>query len=200
MSIMTELLYMNEFDVTTCSAVVVGVSRTTEGKNDVILDQTCFYPRGGGQDWDKGVVNAGGISLAVEEVRLDQEGNVHHIGTMNGGMFMVGEDVDCEIDAERRLINTRLHSGGHVLDMAVDSLGLDWVGTKGQHYPELSAIEYSGTWEPEKAEDLREHIEKRANEFVSQGYDTIIRFMRLKKCIRSVDTCQRIYRRISLHE
>lgn len=174
---MTELLYIQDFDIVTCSAVVTSVGKTESGKTDIVLDQTCFYPRGGGQDWDTGEISSGNLKLIVEEVRLDENSNVHHFGTISGGMFMVGEDVDCAVNTERRTINTRLHSGGHVVDMAVDSLGLDWIGTKGQHYRELCAVEYSGTWDVAKAEELRASIEQKANEFVKSAYQTSLRFM-----------------------
>ncbi|MBP6961987.1 hypothetical protein KBB49_00415 [Candidatus Saccharibacteria bacterium] len=178
---MTELLYLQDFDTVTCAAVVEHIGKTGDGRADIVLDRTCFYPRGGGQDWDKGEISSGNLKLIVEEVRLDENGNVHHVGTLAGGMFMVGEDVDCSVDTERRIINTRLHSGGHVVDMAVDSLELDWIATKGQHYPELCAIEYSGTWDVEKAEELRSSIEQKTNEFVKSAYQTSLRFMPLQE-------------------
>jgi Ser-tRNA(Ala) deacylase AlaX len=73
--------------------------------------------------------------------------------------------------------------------MAIDSLGLDWVATKGQHYPHLSAVEYSGTWELEKAEELRIAIEKRANEFIQKGTENKLLFM-------SVDEMSNICRHV----
>ncbi len=176
---MTGLLYLQNFDVVECIASVEGVATAGDGRGRTILvlDQTCFYPRGGGQDWDKGTISSDGIQFIVEEVRLDDKGEVQHIGKFSSGRFMVGEDVDCVVDKQRRGINTRLHSAGHVVDMAVDALGLDWTPTKGQHYPELCAIEYSGTWSPEKSEELRLAIESKANELTAQESDNRIEFM-----------------------
>lgn len=174
---MTELLYMQDFDVEQCSAVVQSVALTEDGRTDITLDQTCFYARGGGQDWDKGVIISDNVRFQVEEVRLDETGNVHHIGMFEQGVFESGQTVDCEVDKNRRAINTRLHSGGHIIDMAIDSLGLDWIASKGQHYVDLSALEYSGTWNPEKAEELRLAIEAKANELVESKMDNKIVFM-----------------------
>ncbi len=173
----TELLYMQDFGVETCSAKVLSVSQTEDNRTDVVLDQTCFYARGGGQDWDTGVIKGADCGFSVEEVRLDEDGVVHHIGIITSGQLKAGEDVDCEVDHDRRTINMRLHSAAHVIDMAVADLGLDWVGTKGQHYPHLSAVEYSGTWEPAKAEELRAELEKRTNAFIEKGSINSIRFM-----------------------
>ena len=167
----TLLLYMQDFDVETCEATVLSVTLSEDGRSDILLDQTCFYARGGGQDWDMGVIRKGkdDALYTVEEVRLDEDGQVHHIGKITEGSFYANDKVVCTVDHERRVINTRLHSAAHVIGMAIAKLGLDWVGTKGQHYPDLSAIEYSGTWQPDKAESLRTEIETLANQFITKG-------------------------------
>lgn len=186
---MTELLYMQDFDVETCDAVVASVSTTEDGRQDVTLDKTCFYARGGGQDWDTGVIEKDGATFAVQEVRLDENGVVHHIGTFQNGELKAGDSVNCKVDHERRALNTRLHSAGHVIDMAIDSLGLGWVATKGQHYPHLSAVEYAGTWQPEQAEELKHKIEQAANGFIAKGTDNSLEFMpvdEMHKVVRHV--------------
>lgn len=174
---MTELLYMHGFDIEACEAKVLSFSLIENGRTDIILDQTCFYARGGGQDWDRGVISGPKAVSSVEEVHLDEEGQVHHIGRLASGSFSEADGVMCVVDHERRSVNTRLHSAAHVIDMAVDSLGLDWIATKGQHYPHLSAVEYSGTWNPEKAEELRTELEALTDAFIKKGSSNIIRFM-----------------------
>lgn len=168
---------MQDFDVGACDAQVLSVVPTEDGRSDIVLNQTCFYARGGGQDWDEGVMRKDGAEFTVKEVRLDENGVVHHIGKAVSGSFAEGEAVHCQVDHERRLINMRLHSAGHVIDMAIDQLGLDWIGTKGQHYPHLSAVEYSGSWEAEKAEKLRTEIETLANRLIEKGSRNTIHFM-----------------------
>ena len=80
----TKLLHMQDFDVETCQASVVSAQRVDAGKTDIVLDQTCFYARGGGQDWDTGTISTQWYTFAVEEVRLDENGAVHHLGTYTG--------------------------------------------------------------------------------------------------------------------
>lgn len=174
---MTDLLYLNDFDVTTCQAVVESIGSTDDGRTAATLDQTCFYPRGGGQDWDYGTIVSDDIVFNVEEVRLDSDGTVQHIGKFANGRFMAGEDVDCKVDEQRRWVNTRLHSAGHLVDMAIDALGLDWVAVKAQHYIDLSAIEYNGKWDESKAEELRSAIEQKSNELIATKTDNKIEFM-----------------------
>ena len=175
----TQLVYLEDFDVTGCDASVAAAARTDDGRVDIQLGQTCFYPRGGGQDWDEGTIKSrdGAAVFTVQEARLDENGVVHHVGSYEQGEFHVGDAAACAVNTERRAINTRLHSAGHVIDMAVDALGLDWMATKGQHYPHMSAIEYSGSWQAEKAEELRIAIEQKANELIQAGTENTIRLM-----------------------
>lgn len=173
----TTLLYMSDFDVESCNATVTAVQEAQDGRIDMVLNQTCFYARGGGQDWDMGTISQGDATFSVAEVRLDEGGQVHHMGSMAGGTIKTGDEVQCEVDHGRRSVNTRLHSAAHVIDMAVDNLELDWVPTKGQHYPHLAAVEYVGTWDPDKAEELRAAIQTSANDYIAQGSSNSIRFM-----------------------
>lgn len=175
----THLEYLESFDVTACDAHVVAVTETEDGRLDLVLDTTCFYPRGGGQDWDEGTVKApaGSVTFAVQEVRIDENGVVHHIGAFEHGALQPGDAVTCMVASERRAINTRLHSAGHLIDMAINALGLDWAPVKGQHYPHMSAVEYRGSWQPERTEALRAAIEQKADELIQAGTENTIRFM-----------------------
>ncbi len=168
---MTKLLYLDDFNVLSCEATVEDIKQTEDGKTAVILDQTCFYPRGGGQDWDTGTIK-GSSDFKVEEVRLDPEGVVWHIGT---GSLITGEPVDCEVDKKRRDENTKLHSAGHVIDMAVSELYPDWTPQKGAHYSHMSFVEYGA--ECEDVESVREAIEQRIAELQEKGTENKLQFM-----------------------
>lgn len=138
----TKLLYLEEFDVVACESVVEHVSKTEDGRDEVVLDQTCFYPRGGGQDWDNGFISTDDDIFDVEEVRLDEQGAVHHIGSNKNGELHAGDKVTCKANPERRDDNTRLHSAGHIIDMATSTLAPDWTPGRGAHYPHMSFVEY----------------------------------------------------------
>lgn len=167
---------MNDFGVEECEASVQAMTAIYE-RVDIVLDATCFYPRGGGQDWDMGKISNADATFEVEEVRLDEDGTVHHIGSYENGSFDVGTPVACIVDHVRREVNTRLHSAGHVIDMAIDRVGLDWVAVKGQHYPHLSAVEYEGTWDPDRYETLQTDIERVANEIIATNTENRLLFM-----------------------
>src|SRR5436190_1583438 len=96
----TDLLHMQDFDVETCDAKVLSVAATKDERTDIVLNQTCFYARGGGQDWDKGTIQKDDVEFTVEEVRLDEDGVVHHIGAVTNGSFHEGDSVSCKVDHE----------------------------------------------------------------------------------------------------
>ncbi|HSW78049.1 MAG TPA: alanine--tRNA ligase-related protein [Candidatus Chromulinivoraceae bacterium] len=146
---------------------------------DIQLDKTCFYPRGGEQDWDKGIITneSSPATFAVHEVRLDENAVVHHIGVYQSGELKSGDTVHCSVDANRREINTRLHSAGHLVDMAVDHLGLSWIAGKGAHYPHMSFVEYDAVITPKEAEIIQKDIERVANKLIAKGSRNEIRFM-----------------------
>ncbi len=177
---MTELVYLQAFDVIKCDAVVLSVTKLDDERTDVVLDRTCLYPRGGGQDWDTGKIN----EFAVDEVRLDEEGTVHHMGH---GRLGKGQKVHIVVDKERRNRNSRLHSAGHVIDMAVNQLGLPLIPGKGAHYPHMSFVEYVGT--AEDAEAVQQALQEIVMELLDRNISNTIKFVtegELKQLCRHV--------------
>ena len=83
----TDLLYLEDFDVTSAEASVANVHPAEDGQTVVELDRTCFYPRGGGQDWDTGTITSGMARFDVTMVRLDENGVVQHYGSFANGSF-----------------------------------------------------------------------------------------------------------------
>ena len=173
----TKLIYLDDFDVVEGTAEVIDVGSTEDGRLDVVLNETCFYPRGGGQDWDTGTIICGDATFQVEEVRLDDTGTVHHIGRFTAGAFDSHAEVICTVDPERRAVNTRLHSAGHLVDLAVDRAGMGWRPVRGAHYPHMSFVEYSGEATPEQSESIRAQVQATVDEVIAAAPENEIRFM-----------------------
>lgn len=162
-------LYLDNYDMLECDSKVLTVEDLGENSFRLILDQTCIYPGGGGQDFDLGEISWDGGKLVLIEVTKDKEGVVFHDGVLDGALPIVGSDVRCSVDVSRRLINSRLHSAGHLLDLSVYESGYSWAPGKGAHYPHMSFVEYDGDFEPEKAEEYRTQIESKINEIITRG-------------------------------
>lgn len=65
----TKLIYLEHMDQYTCQARVEQVF-SEDGRDIVVLDQTVFYPQGGGQPYDTGAITSeNGVVFSIEEVR-----------------------------------------------------------------------------------------------------------------------------------
>lgn len=175
----TKLAYMEDMQLLEAEAYVDAVE-TIDDKTIVYLDKTIFYPQGGGQPYDTGTMTAGEIAFTVEEVRYS-EGAVQHIGHFTGGRFMTDETVVCKVDADRRALHTRLHSGGHVLDMAVNELGYTWRPSKAYHFPDGPYVEYEAELGSETPEEVMAKLDKKMAEILSRGITTEIKFVTIEE-------------------
>ena len=106
---MTEQIYSTDSYAKTMDASVV---RTDVDDNRVLLDRTVFYPGGGGQPHDLGVLTIGDDRLSVVRVTSDSDGVWHWI---EGGLPSTGMSVSGVLDWERRYRLMRTHTAMHAL-------------------------------------------------------------------------------------
>jgi len=104
---LTRALYLEDSYLKECEAVVASVK---DGKF-VVLDQTLFYPKGGGQPCDTGKI-----------IRGDEVFNVVYVGKFSGEIshevdrvgLKQGESVRCVLDWDRRYRLMRSHTAAHL--------------------------------------------------------------------------------------
>jgi misacylated tRNA(Ala) deacylase len=108
---MTELVYLRDAYLREMDAEVVGLRPATDGRTAAVaLDRTVFYPTGGGQPHDTGMID----SLPVTDVFKDNE-MVWHAVAGGDGLPQVGQLVHGRIDWDRRHALMRTHTALHVL-------------------------------------------------------------------------------------
>lgn len=112
----TELLFREDAYLKTAQARVVAVH-----ERGIELDRTIFYPLGGGQPGDRGVlVRANGERISIGDTRKgDSPDTVLHIATAGVPQLEPGEAVTLEIDWPRRYALMRLHTALHVMSCVV---------------------------------------------------------------------------------
>jgi len=97
----------------------------------VALDRTAFYPEGGGQPWDTGVLIATAksgavLEVPVERVEEDDAGEVWHSVRKP---LVEGTEIVGRVDAARRIDHAQQHSGQHLLSAVfLRELGAKTVG------------------------------------------------------------------------
>ncbi|MFW6097392.1 MAG: alanyl-tRNA editing protein [Chloroflexota bacterium] len=105
---MTELLYQTDAYLNEFTARVV--ARVEDG---VVLDRTAFYPGGGGQPYDTGVLGAGETRWPVKRMKR-VKGQIVHV-LEGDDLPEVGDLVDGALDWDRRYELMRTHTAMHVL-------------------------------------------------------------------------------------
>jgi misacylated tRNA(Ala) deacylase len=111
---MTDELFREDATLTQCEARIVALE--AEG---VVLDRSVFYPQGGGQAGDTGVLRlADGRELAVIDTRKSKQhaGGVLHLLAPDAlAQAAVGAAVSAQIDGARRQAHRRFHTATHLL-------------------------------------------------------------------------------------
>ncbi len=107
---MTEELFRADSYLRECDAVVETVSDA-----GITLDRTVFYPMGGGQPGDTGVISWPAGSATIVDTRYGDDGTIVHIVGDDAPVPAVGDSVHAEIDWERRYRHMRMHTAMHLL-------------------------------------------------------------------------------------
>ncbi|MCP5247360.1 MAG: alanyl-tRNA editing protein [Candidatus Accumulibacter sp.] len=113
---MTEELFREDATLATCAARITGVD-----ERGVRLNRTVFYPLGGGQAADRGVlVLADGSELEIVDTRKGMlPGEIVHVPAPGQQPLLarlaVGQAVDARIDLPLRRRHMRFHTATHLL-------------------------------------------------------------------------------------
>ena len=96
--------------------------------NNIFLEKTFCYPRGGGQQGDTGLITNTRIQQKLLET-LPGESIIHPMNSVEG--FNVGDEVECTINKQRRNKNTKMHTVQHIVSaVAYDLFGAETVGNQ----------------------------------------------------------------------
>jgi len=107
----TEPLFQQDAYQRRCTATVVEA-----GDGGVVLDRTVFYPLGGGQPGDSGVLRAAdGREWRVSDARKGEGGRILHL--LEAGLAPPGPGtaVEASLDWDRRHAHMRMHTCLHLL-------------------------------------------------------------------------------------
>ena len=108
---MTDLLYQTDATLREFDARLTAVDPETRA---VTLDRSAFYPGGGGQPCDFGVLRADGVDYPVSKVKKQGEDVLHFLGG-TAPLPVVGASAHGTLDWERRYQLMRTHTALHIL-------------------------------------------------------------------------------------
>ena len=154
---MTRQLFLEDAYLHSCEAEIV-----VADENGILLDQTVFYPLGGGQPGDSGVLHlTGGHQIVIAEARKTASGAIVHIPDGAVPLPLPGTRVHAEIDWERRYRHMKMHTCMHLLCAVVDA-GV----TGGSISADKARLDFDL---PDQLLD-KEHITQELNRLIGENY------------------------------
>ena len=167
----TKKLYKEDVYLCKCNAIV----KKVDG-DDVILDQTVFFPEGGGQSCDLGTIS----NFEVSDVQESYQQVIHKVP---GNNFKVGDNVTCEINWDHRFDNMQRHCGEHIMSgmWFREYGGVNRGFHMGDNY---MTVDISLEEDPKYTEitwEMAQHIEDCTNEAIWQNLPVITRHFDTQK-------------------
>lgn len=108
------------------------VQSAKEGdKVSIVLDNTTFYPEGGGQVGDCGLITNENLVVEVLNTKKGANNSIKHIGIIKSGKISNGDKVKTLVDREIRMSAARNHSATHLLHKALKEVLGDHVNQAG---------------------------------------------------------------------
>jgi alanyl-tRNA synthetase len=154
----TEKSYYDNEKIMEFNSKVVGV----EG-GGIILESTYFYPEGGGQPSDKGIITTAGTKVSVNEVKIVDGTIVHGVDDISG--IKVGETIHGMVASDRRKRLMQSHTGTHIILSSIrDVLGPHIWQAGAQKDEAVNRLDVTHFKEVSQEEISK--IEDRANEIV----------------------------------
>ncbi len=170
----TALRYLDDPELYESTARIVHVSPQPDGGIVVILDETIFYPQGGGQPTDRGRITTPGGEFELTKASF-VDGDVLHTGRVSTGDIAADTVAHLYVDAPTRQLHARLHTGGHLVMTGIDRL-LHLPAVKGYHFPDGPYVQFEGTVPVEARETLLGELQDVLDDLVAEDSAVTWRF------------------------
>lgn len=151
---MTKAIYLDDTYHFENAAKITQVMALEDGSL-VYCDATIFYPQGGGQPSDQGVLEIDGVEYPVYFVSHTELGIAHHISAQNVS-GLEGKACLQKVNPEQRLRNAKSHTAGHLISHILETIDSNLVPAKGHHFPGEAYIEVIEQERTDKAYSVEE--------------------------------------------
>lgn len=157
------------------------VQSAKEGdKVSIVLDNTTFYPEGGGQVGDCGLITNENLVVEVLNTKKGANNSIKHIGIIKSGKISNGDKVKTLVDREIRMSSARNHSATHLLHKALKEVLGDHVNQAGSLVtPERLRFDITH-FEAISNEELKV-IEEKVNNVILSSLDIKCDIMNIKE-------------------
>ena len=130
--------------------------------DQVVLDRTSFYARGGGQEPDLGTI------AGFNVINVDKHANII-VHKLEGGVPKEGDTVSCKVDETRRSNITKNHTSTHIINVSSRGVLGSWIwqhsAFKDDDHARLDITHHSSL-----TDEQVKQIEDAANQMVKENY------------------------------
>ena len=149
---------------------------------EVITNQTPFYGESGGQVGDQGIISNSNCKINIKDTQKKMGDLLVHYGNVEKGSFKVGDNVNLEIDTQKRNNSRANHSATHLLHESLRRTLGKHVTQKGSLVsPDRLRFDFSHNKPIEKDEMIK--INKIVNQMVEGASDVQTRIMTPKEAV-----------------
>jgi Ser-tRNA(Ala) deacylase AlaX len=145
----------------------------------IMVNQSNFYPAGGGQPGDQGIIEGSQGKFTVRDTRRDSQ-MILHIGKRDGEITK-GEEVRLRVDEPTRSYNSRNHSAGHLLSSVLEEVSPGCKPTRADHTTK-PFVKYSGDITDKIPENFEELINKRIADDLPIAVESVAHEEAKKRC------------------
>ena len=136
--------------------------------DQIVLDKTSFYARGGGQEPDHGSI------AGFNVVNVDKHASII-VHKLEGGVPKEGDTVSCKVDETRRANITKNHTSTHIINASSRRILGSWVwqhsAFKDDDHARLDITHHSSL-----TDEQVQQIEDAANGMIEQNYPVNINY------------------------
>ena len=180
----TRKLYEGDSYLRESNSTLLGYANEKGKRYYIVLSQTIFHPKAGGQGSDTGFIEWTGGQFRVEKALLIGGVVVHYGKLLAGSMPDEGAEVKLAIDWDARYKTMKLHTAGHILDYAVKTVYGRVVETlDAYHSPPEPYVVYHA--EPPTLLELKD-MERVANDVVAADLPVRAFYVRSSELERAV--------------
>jgi len=156
------------------------VEKIKEGKAELILLSTPFYPEGGGQIGDRGkIFNEAGCAEVLDTQRIDEEIILHRVRMLRGELEKASR-VGAEVDKKRRKAIARAHTATHLLQAALREILGETVKQSGSLVGE-DRLRFDFSYSAPLSDEQLKKITSLINQKIRENLSITVKEMSLKE-------------------
>ncbi len=155
-----------------------------EGEEGILIfKETPFYAESGGQVGDNGMISTGYNKFSVSDTVKPVEGLIAHVGKLEHGHLVKGQNVELAVNKENRQATALHHTATHLLQAALRKTMGTHIAQAGSYVGPLR-LRFDFTLNRALTQDELVQIESLVNQWIRENHEVAINFSSLEDAVK----------------